>query len=155
MFVILGELTTTSVCKSLNNGFFPLVLGGDHSLRIGSVCGAARALGGDDLCVIWIDAHTDINTQDSTPTGNIHGMTLASALGLGDEQLSSICGVGAKIKPENIIYIAARDIDEGEAEIIRQNNIQVFHMSEIVAEGADKTIQRIENHLSLQNISEH
>ena len=60
-----------------------------------------------------------------------------------------------KIKPENIIYIAARDIDEGEAEIIRQYNIQVFHMSEIVAEGADKTIQRIENHLSLQNISEH
>lgn len=141
------ERLANVVCTSFNEGYFPLVLGGDHSLGIGSVCGAARALGGDDLCVIWIDAHTDINTQDSTPTGNIHGMTLASALGLGNEQLSSICGSGAKIKAENIIYIASRDIDKGEAEIIRRYNIPVFHMNEIVAEGVNKTVQRIENHL--------
>ncbi|MBR5132340.1 MAG: arginase [Alistipes sp.] len=135
------------VCDSFNNGYFPLVLGGDHSLGIGSVCGAAKALNGDDLCIIWIDAHTDINTQDTSPTGNIHGMTLASALGLGNDQLSSICGQGAKIKAQNIVYIASRDIDEGEAEIIRNNNITVFHMNDIVADGVDKTVERIDKHL--------
>lgn len=135
------------VSHSLSEGFFPLVLGGDHSLGIGSVCGAAKALNGDDLCVIWIDAHTDINTQDTSPTGNIHGMTLASALGLGDEKLSSICGRGAKIKAQNIVYIASRDIDEGEAEIIKDNNITVFHMNDIVTEGIDKISERIYNHL--------
>lgn len=135
------------VCQSFSEGYFPLVLGGDHSLGIGSVCGASKALNGDDLCVIWIDAHTDINTQDTSPTGNIHGMTLASALGFGDEYLSSICGVGAKIKAQNLVYIASRDIDEGEAKILRDNDIAVFHMNDIVAEGVDKISERIYSHL--------
>ncbi|MBO7312571.1 MAG: arginase [Alistipes sp.] len=142
-----------TIYSSLNNGHFPLVLGGDHSIGIGSVCGASNALKGDDLCVIWIDAHTDINTQETTPTGNIHGMTLASVLGLGDDKLSSICGTGAKIKPENIIYIASRDIDDGEADIIRENNITVFHMNEILAEGEDKIIERIDNHINSLAVS--
>lgn len=135
------------VSQSFSEGYFPLVLGGDHSLGIGSVCGASKALNGDDLCVIWIDAHTDINTQDTSPTGNIHGMTLASALGFGDEYLSSICGVGAKIKAQNLVYIASRDIDEGEAKILRDNDITVFHMNDIVAEGVDKISERIYSHL--------
>ena len=135
------------VSQSFSEGYFPLVLGGDHSLGIGSVCGASKALNGDDLCVIWIDAHTDINTQDTSPTGNIHGMTLASALGFGDEYLSSICGVGAKIKAQNLVYIASRDIDEGEAKILRDNDIAVFHMNDIVAEGVDKISERIYSHL--------
>lgn len=135
------------VSQSFSEGYFPLVIGGDHSLGIGSVCGASKALNGDDLCVIWIDAHTDINTQDTSPTGNIHGMTLASALGFGDEYLSSICGVGAKIKAQNLVYIASRDIDEGEAKILRDNDITVFHMNDIVAEGVDKISERIYSHL--------
>lgn len=135
------------VSQSFSEGYFPLVLGGDHSLGIGSVCGASKALNGDDLCVIWIDAHTDINTQDTSPTGNIHGMTLASALGFGDEYLSSICGRGAKIKAQNLVYIASRDIDEGEAKILRDNDITVFHMNDIVAEGVDKISERIYTHL--------
>ncbi len=135
------------VSQSFSEGYFPLVLGGDHSLGIGSVCGASKALNGDDLCVIWIDAHTDINTQDTSPTGNIHGMTLASALGFGDEYLSSICGVGAKIKAQNLVYIASRDIDEGETKILRDNDIAVFHMNDIVAEGVDKISERIYSHL--------
>lgn len=141
------ERLANAVYKSFNNGYFPLVLGGDHSLGIGSVCGAARALGKDNTCVIWIDAHTDINTQDTTPTGNIHGMTLASALGMGNAQLSSICGEGAKILAKNIIYIASRDIDKGEADIIKKNNISVFHMKDILSDGINNTIERIEAHL--------
>lgn len=136
-----------AVCESLNNNKFPLVIGGDHSLGIGSVCGAAKAIGKDDLCVIWIDAHTDINTQDTSPTGNIHGMTLASTLGLGNNHLSSICGSGAKIKAENIIYIASRDIDPGEAEIIKKNNISVFHMQDIIRDGLGVTLQNIKRRL--------
>lgn len=141
------------VSRCLNNDNFPLVIGGDHSLGIGSINGVARALGGDNLCVIWVDAHTDINTQETTPTGNIHGMTLASVLGLGNEQLSSICGLGAKIKAENIIYVASRDIDEGESEIIKQHNIQVFHMDELITNGINKTVKSIEEHLNSLKIS--
>ena len=146
------ERLAQTVHKSFQHGNFPLVLGGDHSLGIGSVCGAARAFG-DDICIIWIDAHTDINTQDTSPTGNIHGMTLASALGMGNEQLSSICGKGQKIKAKNIIYIASRDIDKGEADIIKQNGITVFHMDNIISEGVDNIVERIGYHISNMSAS--
>ena len=125
------------VYDSISKGYFPLVIGGDHSLGIGSVCGAAQALGKDNTCIIWLDAHTDINTQDSSTTGNIHGMTLASALGLGCEELSTICGKGAKIKAQNLVYVGSRDIEAGEADIIAKENISVFHMNDINKYGVD------------------
>lgn len=143
------------VYNVINDRQFPLVIGGDHSIGIGSVCGASRALGIDDLCVIWIDAHTDINTQDSTPTGNIHGMSLASVIGKGCKTLTNICGENPKIRPQNIIYIASRDIDGGEQKIIEEYNITVFHMNEIVNDGYDNVVARLKNvlnNLSVSNI---
>lgn len=141
------------VYNVINDGQFPLVIGGDHSIGIGSVCGASRALGIDDLCVIWIDAHTDINTQDSTPTGNVHGMSLASVIGKGCETLTNICGENPKIRPQNIIYIASRDIDEGEQKIIEEYNIPVFHMNEIINEGYDNVVARLKNVLNKLSVS--
>lgn len=143
------------VYNVINDRQFPLVIGGDHSIGIGSVCGASKAFGLDDICVIWIDAHTDINTQDTTPTGNIHGMSLASVIGMGCKSLTSICGESPKIRPQNIIYIASRDIDEGEQKIIKDNNITVLHMNDIVNEGYDNVIVRLKNilnNLSVSNI---
>lgn len=153
----------TEFCKKLadavqtayQDGFFPLVLGGDHSLGIGSVAGASRVFGADDLCVIWIDAHTDINTQDTSPTGNIHGMTLASLLGYGCEQLTSICGKDPKVKAENIIYIASRDVDPGEQQIIRSNGIAMFSAKDIEQYGVNEIAYKIKSHinkLKTQNI---
>lgn len=143
------------VFNTLQNDQFPFVLGGDHSIGIGSVSGASEKFGADDLGLIWIDAHTDINTQDTTPTGNIHGMSIASLLSYGNEELMSICGQKPKIKPENIIYVAARDIDEGEAEIIKQNNISVIHMNEIISKGMDYAINHLKellDDLKVENI---
>lgn len=145
------ERLADTVCNSFNNGYFPLVLGGDHSLGIGSVCGAARALGKDNICVIWIDAHTDINTQDTSPTGNVHGMTLASTLGLGCKELSTICGVGAKIKAQNIIYVGSRDIDEGENNIIQKENISVFHMNDIKKHGINAVARQLKETINNLN----
>lgn len=137
------------------SGKFPLVLGGDHSIGIGTVCGVSKSWGIEDTCVIWIDAHTDINTQDTTPTGNIHGMTIASLLGMGNASLSAMCRSGAKIKPENIIYVAARDIDEGEEIIIRENDISVIRMDVIKNDGVETAclqLQKILNNIDAKNI---
>lgn len=141
------------VCNSLKLGEFPLVIGGDHSLGIGSVCGASKALGVDDLCVIWIDAHTDINTQETSPTGNVHGMSLASLLGYGEKALANICGSEPKIKAQNIIYIGSRDIDPGERDIIAREGISIFGMNEINADGVDRVVERLQQWLSSLQIS--
>lgn len=141
------------VYEGLESGKFPLVIGGDHSLGIGSVCGASKFFGADNLCVIWVDAHTDINTQDTSPTGNVHGMSLASLLGYGEEALANICGETPKIKPQNIIYIGSRDIDAGEKEIIEREGISVFSMKEIVTEGVDAVICRLQERLQTLSVS--
>lgn len=143
-----NERLSDVVYDTLKNDEFPLIIGGDHSIGIGSVCGASKAFGIDDTCVIWIDAHTDINTQESTPTGNVHGMTLASVIGKGCPELTNICGIEPKIKPQNIIYIASRDIDEGEQKIIQENNIKVFHMNDILNDGIENTIINLRNFLA-------
>lgn len=133
-----SERLSGMVYKSLNAGDLPLVIGGDHSLGIGSVCGASKAFGADDLCVIWVDAHADINTQDTSPTGNVHGMSLASLLGYGDQALANICGSEPKIKAQNIIYVGSRDIDAGEQEIIAREGISVFSTKAIKQEGVEQ-----------------
>lgn len=148
-----SERLATAVYKSISKGHFPLVLGGDHSLGIGSVSGASNAIGADNLCLIWVDAHTDINIQDTTPTGNIHGMSIASLLGYGNEQLSSICGKTPKILPQNIIYVASRDIDAGEVEIIKNDNISVIHMNDIEKGGMDYAVTKLQNVLDKVQVS--
>lgn len=107
----------------------PLVLGGDHSIAIGTVAGLAAHY--KNLGVIWFDAHADLNTPETTPSGNIHGMPLAVSLGLGHPQLTAILSGEAKIKKENLIIIGARSVDEGERALIKELGIKVYTMHEI------------------------
>ncbi|MBO8156983.1 MAG: arginase [Bacillaceae bacterium] len=108
---------------------FPLVLGGDHSIAIGTLAGVAKHY--QNLGVIWYDAHGDLNTGETSPSGNIHGMPLAVSLGIGHEKLINIGGYEPKICPENIVIIGARSLDAGERELIREKGIKVYTMHEI------------------------
>ncbi|APC46890.1 arginase [Virgibacillus halodenitrificans] len=108
---------------------FPLILGGDHSIAIGSLAGIAKHY--KNLGVIWYDAHGDLNSSETSPSGNIHGMPLAVSLGIGHEKLVNISGFVPKIQPENIVIIGARSLDPGEKELIKEKGIKVFTMHEI------------------------
>lgn len=127
----------------VGEGNFPIVLGGDHSIAIGTLAGLADRY--NNLGVIWYDAHADLNTAETSPSGNIHGMPLAISIGLGHEELFNIRDFAPKIKPENVVIIGARSVDPGERELIREKGIKVFSMHEIdklgMSEVMDQTIQ--------------
>jgi arginase len=108
--------------KSLDDGHFPLCIGGDHSMAIGTLAGAAAHCrkNKQELGLIWIDAHADLNTHETTPSGNIHGMSVAAALGLGHQSLTDLYGLRPKVKAENVAMIAIRSLDPGEREIIKK-----------------------------------
>lgn len=125
------------VREILDEGAVPLVLGGDHSISIGSIAGAAdwARAGGEDIGLLWFDAHADMNTPVTTPSGNIHGMPLAAALGYGDSALVEIAGFSPKVRPEKTVLIGARDIDREEGETVRDSGVRVFTMREIDEDG--------------------
>ncbi len=121
-------------CAARADGRIPIVLGGDHSLALGSVAVAAtdreRRLG-----LLWVDAHGDFNTPETTPSGNIHGMPLAALCGLGDPRLVDLLGQGPKIDPRHVAIIGARDIDEDEKRLLREASVAVFTMQQIDRQG--------------------
>jgi len=127
------------VSEEIKKERFPLVLGGDHSIAIGSIAGVSQHY--ENLGVIWYDAHGDINTVETSPSGNIHGMPLAVNLGLGHEKLTDIMGEAPKVKPENIVMIGIRDLDEGEKELIKKLNVKVYTMHEVDRIGMPQVIQ--------------
>lgn len=118
-------------------GELPLVLGGDHSIAIGSIAGVATFCRerNETLGLIWFDAHADMNTPESTPSGNIHGMPLAALLGYGAPELTNIAGFAPKLDPKCCVHIGARDIDRGERDLIREIGIRLFTMREIDERG--------------------
>lgn len=115
----------------------PLILGGDHSIAIGSFAGAASYYKKQNqtLGLIWFDAHADINTPDTTPSGNIHGMPLAALLGYGAPELTNIAGFAPKLDPQLCAHVGARDIDVGERDLINKLGIRFFTMREIDERG--------------------
>ncbi|GCE10344.1 arginase [Tengunoibacter tsumagoiensis] len=121
------------VYQALQENEFPLILGGDHSIALGSISGVAKAH--PNVGIIWVDAHTDFNTEETTPSGNIHGMILAALAGLGDPQLVNLGGWSPKINKQQIVIIGARDIDPGEQALLREHHIHVFTMSAIDQHG--------------------
>ncbi|MBS4161594.1 arginase, partial [Klebsiella pneumoniae] len=135
-----------TVDKMVASGSFPLVLGGDHSIAIGTLAGLAKHY--QNLGVIWYDAHADVNTKETSPSGNIHGMPLAISMGIGHERLTGIYGDGAKVKPENIVIIGARSLDDGEKKLIRDRGIKVYTMHEIDRLGMSKVIEETIEYLS-------
>ena len=130
--------TADSVLKTLEDGMTPLVLGGDHSLAAGTVSGVSHFYRRQNqkIGVLWIDAHSDINTPETSPSGNVHGMPLAALLGLGPELLGNIYGYSPKIDPENTVLIGVRDIDAAERANIRRAGIsEVYTMRDIDERG--------------------
>jgi arginase len=134
-----SELLAEAVRKALEAGALPLVLGGDHSIAIGTLAGAASV---KQCGVIWIDAHGDFNTPETTSSGNIHGMPLAASLGRGDERLVSCGGFVAKAKEKNVALIGARDLDPEERESLRQSRISVFTMQDIDEMGMKRVMRQ-------------
>jgi len=139
----LKEITATCVkhaelmIKTLESGKVPIVLGGDHSVAAGTVAGVAEFYRRQNqkIGLIWIDAHSDINTPESSPSGNVHGMPLAAIMGLGPPELANILNFSPKVSPENCVLVGVRDIDAVEKENIRKAGIEVFTMRDIDERG--------------------
>ena len=129
---------------------FPLVLGGDHSVAIGTLAGLATKY--KNLGVIWYDAHADLNTDETTPSGNIHGMPLAVSIGLGDERLVNLHKQGQKINPENVVIIGARSVDPGERVLIKEQGIKVYTMHEIDKYGMTSVMQDALDYLKAREV---
>jgi len=135
----------------LNGKGFPLILGGDHSLSIGTIAGVSNFCKKKKkkLGVIWVDAHGDMNTDITSPSGNIHGMPLAALIGLGARELTAIGGDHQKLDPKNLVMIAIRELDAGEKEVIRKNNITIFTMEDIDTHGMSviitKALRKLKN----------
>jgi len=130
--------TAEAVVRTLEEGIVPLVLGGDHSLAAGSVSGVAEFYRrrNERIGVIWLDTHSDINTPETSPSGNVHGMPLAALLGLGPEALQDIYGFSPKVAPENTVLIGIRDIDSAERDNIRRAGVaEVYTMRDIDERG--------------------
>jgi len=125
------------VKRHLEEGAFPLVLGGDHSIAMGTFAGTASYLRDRKKTagLLWFDAHGDMNVPGVSPSGNIHGMPLAHLLGKGDVALKNILGFSPKVNPKNVALIGIRDIDSGERKIIRDAGIHAFTMREIDEHG--------------------
>src|SRR5215469_13722069 len=138
--VQVSEELAGAVSAALRDGEFPLILGGDHSIALGSITGVARVH--RDIGVIWIDAHGDFNTHETTPSGNIHGMILGALAGLGHPSLTGIGGWSPKIDTRTIVIVGARDLDLREQELLRQQEIHVFTMTDIDRQGMSEIMRR-------------
>jgi len=123
--------------RSAAGGKFPLVLGGDHSVAVGTLCGMSRLLRRrrQRLGVIWLDAHADMNTPETTPSGNVHGMPLACSIGLGPRELTHLGGFAPKVAPANVALVGIRDVDQLEKPHVRTSGVRAFTMRDIDERG--------------------
>jgi arginase len=146
----LGEIARAStviarkVERIMSLGHFPLVLGGDHSIAVGTVSGIAAFAQsrGQKVGVLWVDAHGDINTPDSSPSGNIHGMPLAALLGFGALELTSVGGSAPKVDPSNVALVGIRSLDAGEKKRLKETGVQVHTMSDIDRHGVHRVMKK-------------
>jgi arginase len=135
------------VKELMDDGVFPLVIGGDHSIAMGTVAGVSAHYRerGEEMGLIWFDAHGDMNIPGVSPSGNIHGMPLAHLLGRGDPDLAGILGFSPKLNPDKVVLIGIRDIDAGERKIINESGIHVFTMRDIDEHSMAKVARRAMN----------
>lgn len=141
---ICETLTTVAetVRQKIAAGRTVIALGGDHTISIGTISGASAAVDGD-LGLIYIDAHPDANTDESSLSGNIHGMVTTALMGLGHKKLTAVGGDQVKIKPENLILVGAKDFDQAEIDIIRREKVSVFTPVDFEAAGFGALYQKI------------
>jgi arginase len=139
-----SDLVSRKVDRILAKGRFPLVLGGDHSIAVGTVSGIAGFCRrkGAGLGLLWIDAHGDINTPATSPSGNVHGMPVAALLGQGPDALTTIGGSGPKLDPANVALLGIRSLDEGEKVRLKQLGVQVHTMSDNDRHGIHRVMKK-------------
>ena len=127
----------TAVQKSLEDGYMPLVLGGDHSIAVGSVSGVGAHFRQEKKSVgcVWLDAHSDMNTPETSPSGNVHGMPLSALMGYGTEELYDLFGYKPKIEPQNVALVGVRDLDSHEKKFVKKLGVKAFTMREIDERG--------------------
>ncbi len=130
--------------RVVSGGHFPLVLGGDHSVAVGTVSGVSHSYRerGEKVGLIWVDAHADMNTPESSPSGNVHGMPLACCLGRGPQELTGILGYSPKVDGGNVVLIGIRDVDEDERHGVRESGVTAFTMRDIDELGLGHVMER-------------
>lgn len=138
-----SEELAAKVKEVLEIDHFPIILGGDHSIAIGSIAGVTQSV--KKLGVIWFDAHGDFNTAETTPSGNIHGMPLACSLGVGHEKLTNVAGFSPKVKPENVVIVGVRSIDLDERRLLKEHNVKVYDMHQIDKLGIARVMEEAIN----------
>jgi len=129
----LAEITE----NALREGFLPLVLGGDHSIAIGSLSGVSDFFRKQSKKVgyVWLDAHGDMNTPDSSPSGNVHGMPLATLIGYGAPELVGLLGYQPKVEPRNVVLVGVRDLDAKERRLVKDSGVHAFTMRDVDERG--------------------
>lgn len=145
-----NEQLAQVVSRVKREGRFPLILGGDHSIALGSIAGLTSTV--PNLGVIWFDAHADVNTEKTSPSGNIHGMSLAASIGRGNERLVNLYQEGQKVNPENVVFIGLRESDPEEKQLIRDLGIQSYTMHEIDRYGMAEVIERAIAYFKERNV---
>lgn len=141
-----------AVYNILNSNSFPFVVGGDHSIGLGCLNGVSRYFK-DDLAVVWVDAHGDINTDITSPSGNIHGMPLAASMGVGHSSLTKAFNDNYKINPKNVYILCARDLDKGELDLIKELNINVWTTKAIKEKGIATVMKEFHSLLNKSNVN--
>lgn len=137
-----------AVNSKLQLGNRVLTIGGDHSLGLGSVAGSLQF--DENVALIWFDAHGDMNTEQTSPTGNVHGMPVAALMGLCDSALNDVAKVN--IKPQNIFWIGARDLDEGERQLVSQFNLNVYSTEDIHVHGMQRVMNEVVQKMQKQGV---
>lgn len=150
----IAEINTNlahEVYCSLSGKSFPFVIGGDHALGLGSIAGCSKYF--KEIAVIWVDAHGDINSYETSPSGNIHGMPLAASMGIGHPILTNVYFEGTKVKPENVYIVGARDLDQGEIELAKKLNLNLYTIDIVKNRGLENVITEIINKIKDSNVN--
>ncbi|HEY2382624.1 MAG TPA: arginase [Terriglobia bacterium] len=131
------------VLEIRQEGRMPLVLGGDHSIAVGTVSGVAESFRreGKKIGLLWFDAHADFNTPEISPSGNVHGMPMAAIMGYGPMQLTQIFGFSPKIQPEHAVQIGIREVDPDERQLVKKSGIHIFTMKDIDKRGIGSVME--------------
>src|SRR5262249_7321790 len=134
--------------KAADERRVPLVLGGDHSVAVGTVTGMSRLFRrrNQRIGLLWIDAHADMNTPESSPSGNVHGMPLACIIGMGPPELAAIGGYAPKVQPDNVAIIGLRSVDDVERQNVRATGVHAFTMRDIDERGLRSVMQEAIDH---------
>ena len=126
-----------TVAEALVRGRLPLALGGDHSVAVGTAAGVSRYFheAHQKIGIIWLDAHADMNTPETSPSGNVHGMPLACVVGMGPHELTNLAGYAPMVEPRNAVIVGLRDVDQMEKPHVRDSGVRAFTMRDIDERG--------------------